>query len=408
MNLAALLDLGVPKEYLIQELLKLNLDQEYEVKIEKAAKLGITGTRVDVILKHELISKEEALHNHSDNHIHEHVHEHCHRHDDENHHTHDHSHENHVHINSNNYEHHHRSLKDIENIINSSDLKDNVKKMSLDMFMKVAEAEAKVHGKALYEVHFYEVGAIDSIVDIVGAAICLDYLQVDKIIASSVQLGGGFVKCAHGVIPVPAPATVEILKDIPVNIGRVPFETTTPTGAAILKANVKELGVKHEIIEAPIIDSIKFNPEDRCYLCKTAVFNMILSAAKEQGYNCVIDGTNFDDIKDYRPGLKALKELDVKSPLLECKLTKSEIMAFSKESNLNTWDKPPYSCLLTRIPYENELREEDFVKIENAEKYMMSIGFRAIRVRCHGDLARIEVNRSDRSKLFNETLQQSK
>jgi len=170
------------------------------------------------------------------------------------------------------------------------------------------------------------------------------------------------------------------------------------------KKLAKELGVQHEIIEAPIIDSIKFNPEDRCYLCKTAVFSMILSMAKQQGYNCVIDGTNFDDIGDYRPGLKALKELEIKSPLLECKLTKSEIRAFSKELGLNTWDKPSYACLLTRIPYGNELKVEDFEKIENAEKYMMSIGFRAVRVRCHGDLARVEVSKNDRSKLFNEEL----
>jgi uncharacterized protein len=167
---------------------------------------------------------------------------------------------------------------------------------------------------------------------------------------------------------------------------------------------VKELGVKHEIIEAPIIDSIKYNPEDRCYLCKTAVFSMIISVAKEQGYNYVIDGTNFDDISDYRPGLRALKELEVKSPLLECKLIKAEIREFSKELNLNTWDKPSYACLLTRIPYGNELKVEDFEKIENAEKFMMSIGFRAIRVRCHGDLARVEVDRNDRSKLFDEEL----
>lgn len=170
------------------------------------------------------------------------------------------------------------------------------------------------------------------------------------------------------------------------------------------KELVKELGVQHEIIEAPIIDLIKFNPEDRCYLCKTAVFSMILSIAKEQGYDSVIDGTNFDDISDYRPGLKALKELKVKSPLLECKLTKAEIRAFSKELGLNTWDKPPYACLLTRIPYGNELKVEDFEKIESAEKYMMSIGFRAVRVRCHGDLARVEVAKSDRSKLFDEEL----
>jgi uncharacterized protein len=164
------------------------------------------------------------------------------------------------------------------------------------------------------------------------------------------------------------------------------------------------LGVKHEIIEAPIIDSIKFNPENRCYLCKTAVFSMILSIAKEQGYNYVIDGTNYDDISDYRPGLKALKELEVKSPLLECKLTKAEIRAFSKELGLSTWNKPAYACLLTRIPYGTELKVGDFEKIENAEKYMMSIGFRAIRVRCHGDLARIEVSKGDRSKLFDEEL----
>lgn len=167
---------------------------------------------------------------------------------------------------------------------------------------------------------------------------------------------------------------------------------------------VKEIGVKHQIIEVPIIDSIKFNPENRCYLCKKAVFNMILSLAEDQGYNCVIDGTNFDDIGDYRPGLKALKELNIKSPLLECKITKADIRAFSKELGLKTWNKPAYACLLTRIPYGNELKTEDFRKIENAEKYMMSIGFRAVRVRCHGDLARVEVARQDRSKLFDEEL----
>lgn len=170
------------------------------------------------------------------------------------------------------------------------------------------------------------------------------------------------------------------------------------------KKLAEELKVKYEIIEAPIIDSIKFNPENRCYLCKTAVFGMILSLAEKQGYSCVIDGTNFDDIGDYRPGLKALKELNVKSPLLECKLTKADIRAFSKELGLKTWDKPAYACLLTRIPYGNELKAEDFEKIENAEKYMMSIGFRAVRVRCHGDLARVEVARQDRSKLFDEKL----
>ncbi len=170
------------------------------------------------------------------------------------------------------------------------------------------------------------------------------------------------------------------------------------------KELVKELKVKYEIVEVPIIDAIKDNPEDRCYLCKKAVFSMIQDIAKKEGYNYVIDGTNFDDLGDYRPGLKALGELEVKSPLLECKLTKEEIRSLSKELGLNTWDKPPYACLLTRIPYGNELKVEDFEKIEEAEKYMMSIGFRAVRVRCHGDLARIEVNKEDRVKLFKEKI----
>lgn len=250
MNLAALIDLGVPKEYLMEELLKLNLYTEYKIKIEKAAKLGITGTRVDVILNNESNNKihmsDKILHGHT----HEHSHEHS-NHNSSDEHNHDHSHHPHEHIHTHsseghghNHEHHHRNLKDIERIINLSELSDKVKKLSLDMFMKVAEAEAKVHGKDLYEVHFHEVGAIDSIVDMVGAAICLEYLKVDKIIASPVQVGGGFVKCAHGLMPVPAPATVEILKNIPINAGIVQFETTTPTGAAILAANVEEFTKK--------------------------------------------------------------------------------------------------------------------------------------------------------------------
>ncbi len=279
MNLAALIDLGVPKEYLLEELTKLNLNSEFKINIEKSAKLGITGTRVDVLLNNNTQMPEEALsnnkhdhthvhdhfntnehsHTYEPGHIHTHEHEHAHEHDESNHHHND-SHSEHSH----NHEHHHRNLKDIEDIINSSDLSDKVKKLSLDMFIKVAEAEAKVHGKEIYEVHFHEVGAIDSIVDIVGAAICIDYLNVDKIIASPIQVGGGFVKCAHGLMPVPAPATTEILKNIPINTGIVEFETTTPTGAAIIAANVKEFtskinfsinkvayGIGHKDLEIP-------------------------------------------------------------------------------------------------------------------------------------------------------------
>jgi uncharacterized protein (TIGR00299 family) protein len=206
MNLGALLDLGVDEAYVRQELSKLNLDAEFELQVKKAIKSGISGTRVDVVLK-------QAVHGHH--------------------------HGDHAVDSGHGHTHHaHRNLRDIENIITSSSLSDIVQNLSMAIFMKIAQAEAKVHGKSLYEVHFHEVGAVDSIVDIVGAALCLDYLKVDKIMASPVQLGGGFVHCAHGIIPIPAPATVEILTDIPVKSGLVPFETTTPTGAAILAANV--------------------------------------------------------------------------------------------------------------------------------------------------------------------------
>ena len=268
MNLAALLDLGVPKEYLLEEISKLKLDSEYEIKIEKVVKKGISGAQVNVILKNEHKSNdndEEYIDVNDHVEGHEHSHEH------------DHSHHNYSQEDSHSHhESHHRNLKDIENIINSSALKDEVKKLSRDMFMKVAEAEAKVHGKTLYEVHFHEVGAIDSIVDIVGAAIVLDYLKIDKIIASTVQVGGGFVRCAHGLMPVPAPATVEILKNIPINTGIVSFETTTPTGAAILAANVQDFtdkinfsiekiayGIGHRELEIPNVLRVYLGKEEK-------------------------------------------------------------------------------------------------------------------------------------------------
>lgn len=285
MNLGALIDAGVDPDYFLREIAKLGLDGEFEVRIAKALKKGISGTKVDVLLTGEAHGHGEAhAEQHGDHgdhghhghhgcsgHSHPHVGQHCGKHTEGPHasvrpavakpvqagtrfrmapanahahgHTHDHAHDHaheHTHDHSHEHDHHHRNVRDIEQIIAASALSDRVKELSMKIFLQVALAEAKVHGKPLEEVHFHEVGAIDSIVDIVGAAICLDYLQVDKVLASPVQVGGGFVRCAHGLIPVPAPATVEILKGIPVKSGLVPFETTTPTGAAILAAVVDE------------------------------------------------------------------------------------------------------------------------------------------------------------------------
>lgn len=168
---------------------------------------------------------------------------------------------------------------------------------------------------------------------------------------------------------------------------------------------VKELGVQHELVEVKVIaDSITNNPKDRCYLCKTFIFSQIIEKAHREGYNFVCDGTNFDDTKDYRPGMVALKELGVISPLLDCGYTKEAIRKQSKVLGLPTWNKPPYACLMTRLPYDTQVNIEDLRKIEAAEKYMMSLGFKAVRVRHHGDLARIEVDPSARKNLFSEKL----
>jgi uncharacterized protein (TIGR00299 family) protein len=237
MNLGAMIDLGVDKEYLLKELEKLNV-HGYKIQITRDERKGITGTKVKVWLEDETHDHHhENSHHHDDNSEHNHDHHHDHHHQ--------HFHEQHVH-NHEDGDHQHRNLKDIEDIINSSSLNDRVKELSLKIFLKVAEAEAKIHGKSLMDVHFHEVGALDSIVDIIGSAICLDYLKVDKVMSASVELGGGFVKCAHGLFPVPAPATAEILKGIPVKLGAVQVETTTPTGAAILAATVDEFTDKKE------------------------------------------------------------------------------------------------------------------------------------------------------------------
>lgn len=135
-------------------------------------------------------------------------------------------------------QHHHRHLSDIRNIINQSSLPENVKNKALKIFNTLAGAEARVHDVPINEIHFHEVGAIDSILDIVGAAIAIDTLKIDKIYCTPLPLGKGFVECAHGTLPVPAPATAEILKGLPVYMGPAEGELVTPTGAAIVKSLV--------------------------------------------------------------------------------------------------------------------------------------------------------------------------
>jgi pyridinium-3,5-bisthiocarboxylic acid mononucleotide nickel chelatase len=231
MTIGALLDLGIDQQKFLSELDKIKLD-EFKVEIKKGVKLGISGTDFTVQLTAGKHSHDDHTHthDHSHSHTHEHVHEH--------HHDHDHSHPvPKVHDHS-----HTRNLADIYTIIDNSELSTFVKSTSKAIFQIVAEAEAKIHAKYIDEVHFHEVGGVDSIVDIIGAAICVELLQVDEIQCSEINLGGGFVKCEHGLFPVPAPATLEILKGVSVYSKNAKKELTTPTGAAIVKALSSQFG----------------------------------------------------------------------------------------------------------------------------------------------------------------------
>lgn len=228
MTLGALIDLGIDKDVFRSELDKLNL-AGYELIIEKKVKNGITGTDVHVILNEEYEDHQKKLKEH------EHVHESSHHA-----HPHPHGHEHH----GRGHSHNARNLPDIEHLIDASDIDQKAKDFSKKVFREIARAEAKVHNKEINEVHFHEVGAIDSIVDIVGAAICLQLLGVERIFSSPLHDGKGFINCQHGVLPVPVPAVMEMLKDS--NIPLVPIdvntELVTPTGIGIIKCLTSDFG----------------------------------------------------------------------------------------------------------------------------------------------------------------------
>ncbi|MDL4842379.1 nickel pincer cofactor biosynthesis protein LarC [Aquibacillus rhizosphaerae] len=241
MIIAALLDAGADFNRLQEELKKLNIDEEYELKWKKVIKNGITSTKFDVILndtkeslQHDHVHTDGHHHSHT-SHTHEHTHSHTHTHSHSDGHTHEHSH-------GHTHSHHHRSYKDIVEMIETAGFNEAVEKMALDIFKKIGEAEGKIHGVSLDKVHFHEVGAVDSIIDIVGAAILLDQLNIDRFVSASVPMGTGHIHIDHGVYPVPAPATLEIMKGIPVQQSNLKAELTTPTGAAIVAVIAEEFG----------------------------------------------------------------------------------------------------------------------------------------------------------------------
>ena len=269
MLLGALLDAGVPFAFLQEEFAKLHLGN-YELVHKSVNKCGIQAQYFNVVLPEEQehehahdgdqVNEHHHVHDHDDNHEHEHHHDHAHdhawmhahgiahSHDHEpvleeepcgcdHHHNHEHNHDQeHYHEHHTHHHHHeHRNLHDIEEILDHSDLPKEVIAKAKEVFLVIAKAEAKVHGSTVEEIHFHEVGAIDTIIDVVGNILALQYLGIEKVFTTPVNTGFGFVKCAHGQMPVPTPATAELLQGIPNYRGTVEKEMTTPTGAALLK-----------------------------------------------------------------------------------------------------------------------------------------------------------------------------
>ncbi len=159
------------------------------------------------------------------------------------------------------------------------------------------------------------------------------------------------------------------------------------------EAFCRQQGIRHLIVESEELDIEGFrqNPENRCYLCKHELFEKIGSFAVQEGFASVSEGSNMDDLGDYRPGLTAIEELGIRSPLREAGLYKEEIRILSREMGLPTWDKPSFACLASRFPYGETIDEEKLSMVDRAEQLLLDLGFRQVRVRVHGVNARIEI-----------------
>ena len=214
---AALLELIADRQEFVDRMNNLGLPGVY-VEAEPAVKCGITGTHMKVTVDGE---EEESLD----------VHSHHHEHDHEHHHEHDHDHE-----------HHHASAADIEALIDRLAVSERVKADAKAVYALIAEAESQVHGRPVSEIHFHEVGTMDAVTDVVSVCLLMEMIAPDEVIASPVHVGSGHVRCMHGILPVPAPATALILQDVPIYGGQIRGELCTPTGAALLKHFVSRFG----------------------------------------------------------------------------------------------------------------------------------------------------------------------
>ncbi len=337
MTVAALLDLGADRQVLTDALASLPLEG-YSIEIKDVFKSGIRACDFNVILDHDNHDHDMAYlhdhthkhseqhdhphdhlhlhdehHDHSHDHLHshdehhDHPHDHLHSHDEHHDHSHDHLHSHdehhdhsHDHLHSHDehhgHSHHHdaRNLDDVIHIINHGRLTDGARSLAIRIFRILAEAEAAVHGKSLHEVHFHEVGAVDSIVDIAAAAVCLDNLAPDSVVVSPLTDGTGQIRCQHGIIPVPVPAVAAISEQngLVLKISNVQGELVTPTGAAIAAALQSDTSLPTEFR----IRKLGFGAGKRDYATTGLLRAMLIEPTQQDNHDIILNmETNIDD-----------------------------------------------------------------------------------------------------------------
>ena len=302
---AALLDLMNENEKAdaIKEISSLNIP-DVSFDVEKSVKCGITGTHVSV--KVNGMDEAEGLHEHTHEHHehegseHEHTHdyddrhEHTHDHDDGHEHIHDHDDHSHeyTHTHTHTHTHHHASLERINNIVDSLNTSDQIKSDVKAVYKIIAEAESYVHDKPISDIHFHEVGTIDAVADITAVCMLIRKLGADKILASPVHVGSGQVRCAHGILPVPAPATAFILKGIPMYSTQLKGELCTPTGAALLKYFVNEFGPMPAMTSDNIGYGMGYKDFERAN-CVRAILGDAVAFSQDTGYKNA--NSNYND-----------------------------------------------------------------------------------------------------------------
>ncbi len=358
MLMSALYELVEDKEEFLDKINSLGYEN-VEVKVNDSMKCGISGKNISIIVNGE---EEESLdvdirnlnhdhsyeHSHDHDHIHEHSHDHDHDHIHEHSHDHDHDHS-HEHSHDHNHSHSHNSYTDVIEIINNFDLKDEIKENAISIYKLIGEAESHAHNKSMEEVHFHEVGTIDAIYDIVGNCILMDMINPDEIIASSINLGNGMVKCQHGIMPVPAPATAYILKGVPVYKSSIKGELCTPTGAAILKHFVKEFK------EMPImeVEKIGYGMGKKDFEAPNCV-RSFLGETKESKDKLIELKTTIDDMTGEEIGYlfqvlfnKGALEIYTTNIMMKKNRPGIELTIISKEENKETIIKEIFSNTTT-------------------------------------------------------------